>query len=124
MSQIQSLLNEYGASHQNPTNKAVHWICVPAIMVSLFGLLWSIPIPAFFQQLHLGPVALNWAILFMAVAMIYYLRLSIPLAIGMLFVVSFFLLIIYQLSQVTALPLWALSLIIFAVAWVGQFWGQ
>ncbi|MBX7107698.1 MAG: DUF962 domain-containing protein [Chitinophagales bacterium] len=124
MSQIQTLLNEYGESHQHPTNKAVHWICVPAIMVSLFGLLWSIPTPAFFHQLNWGPVSLNWAIIFMTLAMIYYLRLSVSLAVGMLFVGSFFLFIIYQLSLITALPLWAVCLIIFAAAWVGQFWGH
>lgn len=124
MSQIQTLLNEYGENHKNPTNKAVHWICVPAITVSLLGLLWSIPTPSFFQQLHLGPITLNWAILFMFFVMIYYMRLSISLAIGMLFVVSLFLLIIYQLSQIAGIPLWAISLIIFALAWVGQFWGH
>lgn len=124
MRQIQLLLDEYGESHQNPTNKAVHWICVPAIMVSLFGLLWSIPTPNSFQQFHFGSIALNWAIIFLALALIYYLRLSVPLAIGMLFAGLFFLSIIYQLSQITLLPLWALSLIIFAAAWVGQFWGH
>ena len=38
---------EYGESHQNHANKLVHWICVPAITVSLLGLLWSIPTPGF-----------------------------------------------------------------------------
>ncbi|MDG1781904.1 MAG: DUF962 domain-containing protein, partial [Flavobacteriales bacterium] len=26
-------LDAYGKSHQNPTNKAFHWICVPVIFV-------------------------------------------------------------------------------------------
>lgn len=124
MRKIQSLLDEYGESHQNPTNKAVHWICVPAIMVSLFGLLWSIPTPYLFMEVHFGPVALNWAVLFLALALIYYLRLSVSLAIGMLFAGILFLCIIYQLSQITLLPLWSISLLIFAAAWVGQFWGH
>ena len=29
---IELLLAEYGDSHQNHTNKAVHWICVPIIV--------------------------------------------------------------------------------------------
>lgn len=124
MRPIQSLLNEYGESHQNPTNKAVHWICVPAILLSLLGLLWSVPTPAVFQQVHLGPVTLNWAIVFLALAMIYYVRLSVSLAIGMLLVACVFIGIIYELSQFSGLPLWAVSLIIFAVAWAGQFWGH
>jgi uncharacterized membrane protein YGL010W len=36
-------LAEYGESHQNETNKFIHWICVPLIMFSIIGLLWSIP---------------------------------------------------------------------------------
>lgn len=124
MRTIQSLLDEYGESHQNPVNKAVHWICVPAIVISLLGLLWSVPTPAAFQQLRVGPVNFNWAILFMALALIYYVRLSIPLAIGMFFVVCAFILVIYQLSTISGIPLWLVSLLIFATAWVGQFWGH
>ena len=124
MRPIQSLLDEYGDSHQNPVNKAVHWICVPAIVISLLGLLWSIPVPSFFYQVALGPITLNWAIIFMAFAMIYYVRLSIPLALGMLLIVAGFTYIIYQLSSINLLPLWAISLLIFATAWIGQFWGH
>jgi len=45
------LLSKYGESHQNPTNKLVHWVCVPLIMFSLIGLLWSVPVPAFIRNL-------------------------------------------------------------------------
>ncbi|MFN4957023.1 MAG: Mpo1-like protein, partial [Cyclobacteriaceae bacterium] len=31
MRRIDELLAEYGESHQNATNKAIHWICVPLI---------------------------------------------------------------------------------------------
>ena len=44
---------EYGQSHQNPTNKLFHWFCVPAITTSLLGLLWSIPTPHFSDQVPL-----------------------------------------------------------------------
>ena len=36
---IHEWLNEYGESHQNPTNKMIHWFCVPAITFTLLGLL-------------------------------------------------------------------------------------
>ena len=124
MSTIQPLLDEYSENHQNETNKLVHWICVPAIMISLLGLLWSIPTPEFFQQVHIGPVSLNWAMIFMLFALLYYLRLSLSLAFGMLLVGGIFLFINYLLANSGLLPLWALSLIIFAVAWIGQFWGH
>jgi hypothetical protein len=43
MRKIDALLSEYGESHQNPTNKFIHWICVPLIFLSIVGLLASIP---------------------------------------------------------------------------------
>ena len=36
---IHQWINDYGISHQNSTNKKIHWICVPAIMFTLLGLL-------------------------------------------------------------------------------------
>ena len=35
--------DEYAQSHQNRINKGLHWICVPLIMLSLMGLVLSIP---------------------------------------------------------------------------------
>ena len=32
----------YGESHQNPTNKLIHWFCVPSILFSIIGLLWTV----------------------------------------------------------------------------------
>lgn len=124
MSNVQSLLDEYAESHRNETNKLVHWICVPLIMISMLGLLWSIPVPYFFNQLRVGPIFLNWAVVFMMLALIYYARLSISLAIGMLFVGALFLYIDYLISQNGIMPLWAISILLFAVAWIGQFIGH
>jgi len=42
-------LGEYGASHENPTNKLLHWLCVPPIVLSVMGLLWSVPVPGAFS---------------------------------------------------------------------------
>ena len=84
MRQVDALLEEYGESHQNPTNKLIHWVCVPAIFFSTVGLVYSIP---------LGPLAglvpdpegayLNWASLALALTTLWYFRMSIPLAVGM-----------------------------------------
>ncbi|HZX74021.1 MAG TPA: Mpo1-like protein, partial [Cyclobacteriaceae bacterium] len=43
MRKIEALLSEYGESHQNVTNKTIHWICVPLIFFSVVGLIASIP---------------------------------------------------------------------------------
>ena len=40
MRTVNDWLGEYGTSHQNPTNKLLHWICVPLIKLTVFGLLW------------------------------------------------------------------------------------
>ena len=37
-------ISEYGESHQDPLNKKIHYLCVPAILFSIIGLLASIPL--------------------------------------------------------------------------------
>lgn len=112
--------DEYSESHQNPTNKLLHWICVPSIVVSLIGLLWSLPVPQAF--LDISP-ALNWGTAFLLASVVYYFIMSINLAIGMLPVVLGVVMIVARLDQLS-MPLWLVSAIIFAAAWVGQFIGH
>lgn len=53
---------EYAVSHQNPTNKAIHYICVPAIFFSIVGLLMSIPSGIIGNTLNLNlPIIENGA---------------------------------------------------------------
>ena len=40
MRSVSDWLAEYGTSHQHPTNKLLHWICVPPIVLAVMGLLW------------------------------------------------------------------------------------
>ncbi|HEV3183125.1 MAG TPA: Mpo1-like protein, partial [Steroidobacteraceae bacterium] len=113
-------LSEYGSSHENPTNKLLHWICVPPIVLSVMGLLWSAPVPAAFSAVSAW---LNWATLAAAAAVVYYVVLSPSLALGVLgaFVV---LLAITQWLAHLPWPLWLTSLAIFGVGWTGQFVGH
>ena len=39
MKTITEWLDEYSESHQDKTNKAIHWVCVPAILFSIVGML-------------------------------------------------------------------------------------
>ncbi len=39
---VDRLLAHYGESHQNPTNEAIHMIAIPAIMLSIVGLLYAL----------------------------------------------------------------------------------
>jgi len=117
---VQSWLDEYGESHQNPINKTVHWICVPLILLSLIGLLWSIPMPHTLEET--SPL-LNWGILFLIAALLYYFALAWRLALGMTLVVLMVIAIVYGVSRLPA-SLWLVSLSVFVIAWIGQFIGH
>lgn len=120
MRSVTQWLGEYGESHQNPTNKLLHWLCVPPIVLSVMGLLWSLPVPAAFAALSPW---LNWATLSAAAAVVYYFALSPPLAVGVLLAFLLLLGITDSLAQLPW-PLWVTSLAIFVVAWIGQFIGH
>lgn len=119
MRSVSDWLSEYGASHQHPTNKLLHWICVPPIVLAVMGLLCSVPVPAFAA---VSPW-LNWATLAAAVALLYYLWLSPRLAGGVLIAFVALLLVTRALARLPW-PLWETSLVIFIVAWIGQFIGH
>jgi uncharacterized membrane protein YGL010W len=121
MRRIDALLEQYGESHLNLTNKFIHWICVPAIMFSLLTLLFSIPF--IIERSFLA----NWAMVFLVLAWIYYARLSTIMLVGFMIIGSLMVLGIVNLYSVAdynagKLALWAL--IIFIVAWIGQFIGH
>jgi uncharacterized membrane protein YGL010W len=85
-------------------------------MFSLLGLLWSVPMPAALRTI--GPW-LNLGTLVMLLAMLYYLRPSI----GMMLVWAV-MAALRLVDASSALPLWAVCLIVFVLAWIGQFWGH
>jgi uncharacterized membrane protein YGL010W len=114
-------LEDYGDSHRNHTNKALHWICVPVIAWCVLGLLWSLPFPGGIRALH--PAA-NWAGIAVLAALIYYSLLSIPLALGALPLLCACLWSIDWLDRTAAVPLWSICVFLFAVAWIGQFIGH
>jgi len=120
MRSVDQWLEEYGESHRHPVNKALHWICVPPIVMTVFGLLWSIPVPAAFAALSPW---LNWATLAAAGALAYYALLSPALALGLVPVLLALLAVVTWLDSL-AWPLWQSCLAIFVVAWVGQFVGH
>ena len=106
MRKIDELFGRYGESHRNPTNKAIHWICVPLITWSLLAALWA-----------WTPLAVYVLI---ALAVVFYISLSLPIAIGMLVVSA---LMVLTLPIVTE-HLLTLSLVVFVIAWIGQFIGH
>ncbi len=124
MRKIDALLSEYGESHQNATNKLIHWICVPLIFFSIMGLIASIPSGILRSLLGDGSMFANWAAVLLALALVYYITLSIPLTIGMFLFASFCLFLINRVVMMNIAPLWLISLGIFVLAWIGQFYGH
>ncbi len=124
MRRIDELLAEYGESHQNATNKLIHWVCVPLIFFSVVGMIASIPSGAVQRVLGEGNPYANWAAVALTLVLIYYVTLSLPLTLGMMLFSALCLYIARLISQSDVAPLWMVSLIIFVVAWIGQFYGH
>src|SRR5437899_4743197 len=61
---VDRLLAHYGESHRNPTNEAIHMVAIPAIMLSIVGLLFA-----------LHPCV---AYAFVAASLVYYATLCSP----------------------------------------------
>lgn len=105
MKTLQAWLDEYGESHRHPLNKTIHWICVPTIYFSVLGMLYS---------LH------PWAALAgLLLALAFYIPLSLSLAAGMLAIS------LAMLGLIRVIPhvLWV-SVALFVVAWIFQFYGH
>jgi uncharacterized membrane protein YGL010W len=120
MKTINQWLAEYGESHQNPTNKTVHWICVPLIFFSVVGLLFSIKLPFF----SIGDMQGNVALVVLVLILIYYFTLSKSLTVGLLLFTSLCVYLCYLVEQSDFAPLWQVSITVFVLAWIGQFWGH
>ncbi|MDP5092129.1 MAG: DUF962 domain-containing protein [Polaribacter sp.] len=123
MKTAQEFFDEYAISHQNKTNIAIHYICVPLIFFSVIGLLMSIP-TTFLENLFglYNPLIENWAIVIGALISIFYLRLGFWYFAQMLLVILLSVVLNFWLSNLTNL-LYA-SLSIFIIAWIGQFYGH
>ncbi len=114
----------YGVSHQNPTNKLIHWICVPLIFFSIIGLLSAIPFG--FEALEIpegSHLYIHYGTILIVLGMLFYVRLSLSLAVGMAFI-SAIILYVIKLMLLAQLPVGWISFAIFVGAWIGQFIGH
>jgi uncharacterized membrane protein YGL010W len=118
MRRVDQWLSDYGESHQNPTNKRVHWICVPVIVWCVIALLWSIPTVA---DRH---TFANWAVFTVIAALLYYTALSPPLALGALVLLAAMLASVAAVAQLGLGVLWRAAAVLFVLAWIGQFIGH
>jgi len=103
---VDRLLERYGEFHRNAANKAIHWVCVPLIVWSVLAALWTV-----------SPLAVYAAI---GVMTVFYLWLSLPLALGMVGVMA---LMVWPLTLLGSHAL-IVSIAVFLAAWIGQFIGH
>lgn len=121
MKTINELLTEYGESHQNKANKLIHWICVPVIVWTVVALLWSIPFPL---DIGSGIVKVNWAVVALVPVQIYYFKLSRRLGMGLMLYNLAMLWLTAVIEQASPWPLWQVAVVVFILAWIGQFIGH
>ncbi|OYV33831.1 MAG: hypothetical protein B7Z80_22935 [Rhodospirillales bacterium 20-64-7] len=105
---LDGMIEHYALSHKNPRNELIHCVCVPAIVFAVLGLLYT--------------VSLALALIGMVAAIVYYARLSTQAATEM------------AIMLMVMLAVWSLfgnthhiapaALVIFVVAWIGQFIGH
>jgi uncharacterized membrane protein YGL010W len=119
MRSVNDWFASYSADHQNPTNRLIHWICVPAILWSAIAALWVLPVPA-----SIGRAGL-WCALIMVGALTFYWRLSRPLGAAMIALfVTLALLTNVAYEEIGAGRLLWLAIGVFVAAWIGQFVGH
>ncbi len=126
---IHEWINEYGIYHKNKTNKLIHWFCVPAIMLSLFGLLDLLPFNKTLDLSFLNLIIvadINILNIFILLSIIFYVRLSLTLSLGM---IIFSILLVSLINyfdnfQIIINYKLLIYLFIFIVAWIGQFIGH
>ena len=123
MKTLQQWFDEYGESHKNPVNKAIHYICVPTIFFSIVGLMMSIPSDFIKSVTSLNlPVIENWATIVLIFVLLFYIRLSMKMALKIAIFAFLCLVLNFYISQ--NVSLWIFSLTIFSIAWIGQFYGH
>ena len=141
MKSIDSWFDEYGESHQNKTNKIIHWICIPLIFWSIISFLSLIPCEylGVFNNSVLNSF-MHWGTIFIFFGLLFYLRLSFKIFIGMLLFSIYILIdIYYTVTLFDVNRYWGIlaevngtgknfllysSILIFIFAWILQFVGH
>ncbi len=105
MKTITEWFDEYSDSHQNKINKTIHWVCVPAILFSIIGII------AHFSALLTA--------LLLVLTLVFYARLDLVLAIAMTVLIAIMAWLIYILPVGVGFYIG-----VFIIAWIGQFYGH
>ena len=113
MKSIEEQMSTYAAYHQDPRNKATHFVGVPVIVLSLF-----IPL----AWLRIGDVSL--AMVLAAAVIVYYLVLDVPLGLAMLVVFAALAWLGEWIALHGAAIGWSWFAVLFIGGWILQFIGH
>jgi uncharacterized membrane protein YGL010W len=117
MQTLEQQMSFYAAYHQDPRNKASHFVGVPMIIFGLFiALGWA--------RLEVGGITVTAAMLLAAVVLVWYFLLDVPLALAMLAVNAA---LLYFADLVSVQPLAAGAawfVVFFGGGWVIQLIGH
>ena len=119
MRSVNEWFGNYSRDHQNPVNRAIHWICVPAILWAVMAALWVIPVPS-----SIGRPGF-WCGLAIVGAFGFYWKMSRPVGAAMLLVFIVFAIgceLLYRSVGPTHMLMVAGT--VFVLAWIGQFIGH
>ncbi|MCA4777845.1 Mpo1 family 2-hydroxy fatty acid dioxygenase [Empedobacter stercoris] len=122
MRKIEQLFSEYGESHQNATNKLIHWICVPLIFWTILGFISYIPTPHFYIPAF-GYISIA-SIIALIIVSIFYFRLSFVVSFIMIFVMLIMEFFISQCNLQFGIKSWTVYLAVFIITWILQFVGH
>ena len=122
MRKIDHLFSEYAESHQNPTNKTIHWICVPLIFWSILGFISLIPSPHIFIE-YFGMISIVSLVAIFLVTFFYF-RLSWRIALIMVFIMFLMEHLVYFINIEFQHKSWICFLSVFVLSWIGQFYGH
>jgi uncharacterized membrane protein YGL010W len=112
---IEDYMAEYGESHQHPTNKLIHHICVPIIFFSVVGILKALPVPSSW------PIYLDFSSIMTVIVLFFYLMLkNLRVFVGMCLMI----LPMHILLEFLRPRFFLLSLGLFLVGWIVQFIGH
>ena len=113
MTPIQDLFKEYEQTHRHPVNQMFHMICIPFLVWSVLGVLWS------FKISYGGLI--NGATIVVPLAILYYSTFSRQLAFILFLVGAVMLTFCAYFDRHSLLVL--LSIIVFFLSWTGQLVG-
>lgn len=119
----QQFLKDYAASHRNPANQVIHFICVPIIFFATGGLLWVIPIGRWLGAHPDIAYWLNGATLVGVFVMWFYLKMSVASALAMTVWLALSVAGFVAIQDAGWSLLW-ISAGLWIFGWLAQLWGH